>query len=280
MHPSFENAPTRIAEAGGVRFAYRELGASTGVPLVLLHHLTAVLDDWDPAVVDGLAANRRVILFDNRGVGGSSGTTPTTIHAMARDALSFIEALGLTSVDLMGFSMGGFISQLIAEGRTHLVRRVILAGTGPAGGEGISRIRTVLAEAIQKAREQRRHPKHILFFSQSREGQIAADAFLKRLEARTRDRDAAVSNESIEAHLVAIDRWSAEPGSQRPLAGLKQPVLIVNGDNDIMVPTSNSIALFAALPNAELSIFPNAGHGGIFQYHREFVEQAHRFLSG
>lgn len=278
MTTTFENAVTKTAKVEGTAFVYREIGEGPGIPILCLHHLTAVLEDWDPAVIDGLAKRHRVIIFDNRGVGGSDGKTPDNIPDMAKDAVAFIGALGLTRVDLVGFSIGGFIAQVIAHDRPDLIRRVILAGTGPAGGAGISGVSAVLQEAFQKARTEHKHPKHFLFFSQTRQSKQAADAFLQRLSARKEYRDAPVSNETIQAQLTAIRNWGNDPGSERPLSAIKQPVLVVNGDNDIMVPTINSVALFRALPNAELSIFPDAGHGAIFQYHREFVEQALRFF--
>jgi pimeloyl-ACP methyl ester carboxylesterase len=277
MTTMFENAVTKTAKVEGTAFVYREIGEGPGIPILFLHHLTAVLEDWDPAVIDGLGQRHRVIIFDNRGVGGSEGRTPDNIADMAKDAVAFIDALGLTSVDLVGFSMGGFIAQVIAHDRPDLIRRVILAGTGPAGGEGISGVSAVLQEAIQKAGTEQKHPKHFLFFSQTRQSQQAADAFLQRLSSRKENRDVPVSDETIQAHLTAIKNWGNGSRSER-LNAIKQPVLVVNGDNDIMVPTINSVALSRALPNAELSIFPNAGHGGIFQYHREFVEQALRFF--
>lgn len=278
MPATFENAVTTTTNVEGSAFAYREIGEAPGIPILFLHHLTAVLEDWDPAVIDGVAKRHRVIIFDNRGVGGSDGKTPDNIADMAKDAVAFIGALRLATVDLVGFSMGGFIAQVIARDRPDLVRRVILAGTGPAGGEGIAAVDAVLQEATQKAANEQKHPKHFLFFSQTRRSQQAADEFLQRLTARKENRDAPVSNETIQAQLIAIKNWGNGGGSQRPLSAIKQPVLVANGDNDIMVPTINSVVLSRALPNAELSIFPNAGHGGIFQYHREFVEQALRFF--
>jgi pimeloyl-ACP methyl ester carboxylesterase len=275
---TFQNAVTKTARVEGTPFVYRELGERAGVPILCSHHLTGVLDDWDPAVIEGLARGRRVIIFDNRGVGGSGGRTPDNIVDMAKDTVAFIGALGLTTVDLLGYSTGGYIAQVIAHDRPDLVRRMILAGTGPAGGEGISRTDAVLQDAFQKAATEHKHPKHFLFFSQTRQSQQAADEFLQRLSWRKEDRDAAVSNETIRAQVTAILSWGNSSDSMRPLGAIKQPVLVVNGDNDIMVPTVNSIALFHALPNAELSIFPNAGHGAIFQYHQEFVEQAIRFF--
>jgi pimeloyl-ACP methyl ester carboxylesterase len=257
---------------------YREIGNKSGIPVVFLHHLTAVLEDWDPAIADGLAKSRPVIVFDNRGVGGSGGRTPDNVADMAMDAIAFIDALGLAKVDLFGFSLGGFIAQIIAQERPDLVRRIILAGTAPAGGEGIINVGAVLQDAIAKAGAENKHPKHLLFFRPSKNSQKAADAFLSRLSERKQDRDAAVTNEAIHAQVVAITKWGMAPASS--LCSIRQPVLVVNGDNDIMVPTINSVELARNLPNAELSIFPDAGHGAIFQYHDMFIEQALRFLQG
>jgi pimeloyl-ACP methyl ester carboxylesterase len=275
---TFDTAVTKTAKVDGSTFVYREIGEEPGIPVVFLHHLTAVLEDWDPAIIDGVAKKHRVIIFDNRGVGGSDGKTPDNIADMAEDAVAFIRALGLTTVDLVGFSMGGFIAQVISHDRPDLVRRVILAGTGPAGGEGIGAVDAVLQDATAKASNQQKHPKQFLFFSQTRHSQQAAGEYLQRLSARKEDRDAPVGNETVQAQLTAIRNWGDDSGSERPLSAIKQPVLIVNGDNDIMVPTMNSIELFRALPDAHLSIFPNAGHGAIFQYHRDVVEQALRFF--
>jgi pimeloyl-ACP methyl ester carboxylesterase len=278
MATTFNDAPTQTVHVDGADFAYRKIGEAGGPPVVFLHHFTAVLDDWDPAVIDGLAQQRRVIIFDNRGVGRSQGKTPDSVEAMAKDAIAFIGALGLTQVDLIGFSLGGFIAQVIAHDRPNLLRRIILAGTGPAGGKGTSDLAAVLQDAFQKAAAHKKHPKHFLFFSQTKTSQEAADAFLGRLQARKNDRDPAASNETTQAQSAAIIQWGKGDGAKKALSAIGHPVLVANGDNDIMVPTINSVALFEALPNAELSIFPDAGHGGIFQYHREFTAQALRFF--
>jgi pimeloyl-ACP methyl ester carboxylesterase len=273
---TFENAPTKSIDANGTSFVYREFGEKSGVPVLLLHHLTAVLDDWDPRLVDGLAAKHHVIAFDNRGVGGSGGTTPTSVEEMARDAVAFIRALGLSKVDLLGFSLGGFIAQAIVQREPGLVGKVIIAGTGPAGGEGIANVGAVLQGAIARAGSSGKHPKHFLFFSQTSDGQAAADAFLTRLNERREDRDKPVSNETIQAQVTAIHAW----GQSDPigLSAVQHPVFVVNGDDDVMVPTINSFELARRLPDARLSIFPDAGHGGIFQYHAVFVQQALDFL--
>ena len=278
MTVSYTNAPTTTADVDGTPFTYRQVGTEGGVPLVVLHHLTAMLDDWDPAVIDGLAAERRVIAFDNRGVGGTGGTTPDSVEAMADDAVTFLEALGLGTVDLLGFSLGGMIAQAVAEQRPDLVRRLILAGTGPAGGKGGANAGAVLQTAIQQASAQGKHPKHFLFFSPTPTSQAAADAFLGRLDGRTlQDRDTPVSNESIGAQLTALAKWELGT-SPAGLATIAQPVLVVNGDEDIMLPTINSFELAQSLPNAQLSIYPDSGHGGIFQHHTLFVQQTLTFL--
>jgi pimeloyl-ACP methyl ester carboxylesterase len=277
MTSTSKEAVTKTVEVEGTPFAYREVGPNTGVPVVFLHHFTAVLDDWDPAVVDGIAAERRVILVDLRGVGRSRGTTPDSIEAMAGDAIAFLRALGLTTVDLLGFSLGGMIAQVIIQQRPDLVRRVILAGTAPAGDQGPAATGAVLQAAVEKASAQGKHPKHFLFFSPSATSQEAANAFLARLDQRTEDRDAPVSNETIGAQLTALAKWE-QGTSPAGLTNVDKPVLVVNGDDDTMLPTSSSFHLAQLLPDAELSIYPNSGHGGIFQYHHLFVAQTLTFL--
>jgi pimeloyl-ACP methyl ester carboxylesterase len=274
---SFNTAPTETINVESTPFLYRQAGARGGVPLILLHHLTAVLDDWDPALLDGLAASHHVVAFDNRGVGGSGGTTPNSVEEMARDAIAFIRALGFAQVDLLSFSLGGFIAQAIAQQEPALVRKMIIAGSAPAGGAGISDMGAVLQDALGKASAAGKHPKHFLFFSQTDNGQDAANAFLARLAGRTADRDVPISNETIGAQLTAIHAWGR--GDPASLAADSHPVLVVNGDDDMMAPTINSFELARRLPDAQLSIFPDAGHGGIFQYHQVFVRQALAFLA-
>jgi pimeloyl-ACP methyl ester carboxylesterase len=279
MTQTFQNAATRTIQVKDTSIVYRELGQRGGVPVVFLHHLTAVLDDWDPKLLDGIAASHHVVIFDNRGVGGSGGQTPSSVAEMAEDAIAFIEALGFAQVDLFGFSLGGFVAQVIAETRPNLVRKVVLAGTGPAGDVGISDVGAVLQGALQKAAAEHKHPKHFLFFSASPQGQKAADAFLQRLAERQADRDTAISEQTVQAQLAAIAKWGQSPPSTEALKRIGHPVLVANGDADVMVPTAASIALFEALPNAKLSIFPDAGHGGIFEYADAFVDQTLRFLA-
>jgi pimeloyl-ACP methyl ester carboxylesterase len=273
---TWKTAPTQTIDAGGVRFAYRELGPSTGVPVVFLTHLAAVLDNWDPRVVDGIAASRRVITFDNRGVGASSGTTPATIEEMARDAVTFIRALGLDQVDLFGFSMGGMIAQVIAQEEPRLVRKMIIAGTGPAGGEGIEKVTRISYLDIARGLLTRQDPKQFLFFTRTPNGRAAGKEFLARIEERTDDRDKAVSVRSFRAQLKAIHRWALQQPAN--LSGIRQPVLVMNGESDRMVPTRNTVDLDRRLPNSQLVIYPDVGHGGVFQLHEDFVKRALEFL--
>ncbi|MFD8218980.1 alpha/beta fold hydrolase [Streptomyces sp. NPDC059697] len=257
-------------------FAYRELGPQSGIPVVFLTHLAAVLDNWDPRVVDGIAAKRKVITFDNRGVGASSGSTPRTIQAMAKDAVTFIRALGLEYVDLHGFSMGGMIAQVIAQTEPHLVRKLILTGTGPAGGEGIKNVTRLSHLDTVRGLFTFQDPKQFLFFTRTANGRRAGKEFLARLKERTVDRDKAISPISYSNQLKAIHRWGLE--RRHDLSVIHQPVLVANGENDRMVPTQNSVDLARRVPNGELVLYPDAGHGGIFQFHRQFVETALEFL--
>jgi pimeloyl-ACP methyl ester carboxylesterase len=277
MSATSNQAVTKTVEVDGTPFVYREVGPTTGIPLVFLHHFTAVLDDWDPAVVDGIAAERRVILLDLRGVGGSGGSTPHSIEAMSGDAIAFLEALGLSTVDLLGFSLGGMVAQVIIQQRPELVRRVILAGTAAAGDEGPASTGAILQAALEKAGPQGKHPKNFLFFSPTATSQAAADAFLARLDERTEDRDVPVSDETIGAQLTALAKWE-QGASPAGLTNVDTPVLVVNGDDDTMLPTISSFHLAQLIPDAQLSIYPDSGHGGIFQHHNVFVAQALDFL--
>jgi pimeloyl-ACP methyl ester carboxylesterase len=273
---TWKHTPTRTIKAGGVEFAYRELGPRGGVPLVFLHHLTAVLDDWDPSVIDGIAARRHVITFDNRGLGASSGSVPHTIDEMAADAVAFIRGLGHDQVDLLGFSLGGGVAQVIALEHPDLVRRLILAGTGPAGGGGIEKITKIAVTAYVKAALTLRDPKHFLFFPRTPQGKRAATNYMARLKERTEDRDKRFSLMAMRAQLKAI----RAAGLQAPhdLRRIRQPVLVANGDNDVMVASEHSADMARRLPDAKLVIYPDSGHGGVFQYHQQFVPEVLEFL--
>jgi len=271
------DAPNRSIDVDGTAFAYRDLGPRGGMPLVLLNHWGAVLDNFDPRIVDGLARRHRIIAIDYRGIGASGGTAPVTIDAMAQDTIALIHALGFEKVDLLGFSLGGFVAQDIVLKAPGLVRRLILTGTGPAGGKGIDDVGAVSWPLMAKGLLTLRDPKTYLFFTSTANGRQAAKAFLERLKERKVDRDKGPTPSAFLRQLKAIKAW----GRQVPqdLGGIRIPVLIANGDNDIMVPTANSHDMARRIPGSQLVIYKDAGHGGIFQYHGEFVSKALAFLN-
>ncbi|WP_374437199.1 alpha/beta fold hydrolase [Inhella sp.] len=272
------DVPTQTLSAGGIDFAYRELGKPHGgTPILLLNHLAAVLDNWDPRVVDGLAARHHVIVFDNRGIGASTGSPADSIEQMALDAIRFIQASGFAQVDLFGFSMGGMVAQEIALLEPQLVRRMILAGTGPAGGAGISQVGGVANYDLLRGFFTRQDPKQYLFFTRTPSGIEAGKAFLARLQERAQNRDPDITVGAYLAQLRALKAWGEKPPAD--LSAITQPVLIVNGDQDRMVPTPNSHDLARRLPHSTLLIYPDAGHGGVFQHHADFIPKALAFLA-
>lgn len=273
----WKDTPTRSVDVAGTTFAYRQLGPKAGVPLIMLNHWGATLDNFDPRIVDGLAASRPVIAYNYRGVGASGGKAPLTVAEMAKDAIAFIRALGLEEVDLLGFSLGGFVAQDIVLREPGLVRKVILTGTGPAGGEGIEKVGPVSWPLIIKGMLTFRDPKFYLFFTSTANGRRAAKAFLERLQERKADRDKPITMATFLRQLKAIKAWGTQ--AQQDLGAIRTPVLVANGDQDKMVPTSNSIDLADRLPNAELVLYEDAGHGGIFQNHEAFVKKALEFLA-
>jgi pimeloyl-ACP methyl ester carboxylesterase len=272
-------APTRFAQAGGIRFAYRRFGNPVGTPIVLLQHFMGNLDNYDPAITDALAMGREVILTDNAGVGLSTGQAPETVAGMARDAASMIDALGLKQVDLFGFSMGGFVAQQIAVDRPELVRRVILVGTGPRGGEGMAQLDPDVAPLFGKVYDPQDLMWLPIFFSPSEKSQAAGRRFLERIRARTENRDVPVSEATAAAHLAAAHEWGiAAPGSYDYLKGIHHPTLVVNGSSDVVVATVNSYILQQNLPNAELILFPDSNHGSHFQFTERFNRYVADFL--
>ena len=274
---SWKNVPTQTITAGGVNFAYRELGKSNGgTPVVFLVHLAAVLDNWDPRIVDGIAAKHHVVAFDNRGIGASSGSPSNSIEQMGDDAITFIKALGFKQVDLLGFSLGGMIAQEMVLKEPQLVRKMILAGTGPAGGAGISSVAGVTIYDMLRGFFTGQDAKQFLFFTRTPSGIEAGKAFLARLKERSKNRDKEISVRAFMAQLTALRVW----GSKKPvdLSVVKHPVLVVNGDDDRMVPTKNTYDLARRLPNSELIIYPDAGHGAAFQFHHDFVLKSLAFL--
>lgn len=274
---AYKDAPARTVSAGGVTYAYRELGPTGGVPVVFLVHLAATLDNWDPRIIDPIAERHHVIAFDNRGVGASTGEVPDTIEAMADDALTFIRALGFEKVDIFAFSLGGMVAQALVLKHPELVRRLVLAGTGPAGGKDIDKVAGTTFYDILRATLTRRDPKEYLFFNRNATGRPAAKAFVDRLRERTVDRDAPIRPTAFLTQLKAIKRWGRSVPAD--LSTITQPTLIANGDNDRMVPSVLSEDMHRRIPGSELVIYPDSGHGGIFQFHSRFVPVALEFLA-
>jgi len=275
---SWKTVPTQTITAGGVDYTYREMGQQHGgTPVVFLVHLAAVLDNWDPRVMDGIAAKHHVIAFNNRGVGSSSGSPADSIEQMADDAITFLKAKGFQQVDLLGFSMGGMVAQEIVLKEPQLVRKMVLAGTGPAGGEGISSVAGVTFYDMLRGFFSGQDAKQFLFFTRTPNGIEAGKTFLARLQERIENRDKEISNSAFFAQLEALRAWGKKDPAD--LSVVKQPVLVVNGDNDRMVPTVNTYDLARRLPNSQLIIYPDAGHGGAFQFHADFVRSTLAFLA-
>jgi pimeloyl-ACP methyl ester carboxylesterase len=278
---SHNTAPTRFVDADGIRFAYRRFGSPVGTPIVLLQHFMGNLDNYDPAITDALATGRQVILTDNAGVGLSTGAAPETVVGMARDAASLIDALGLEQVDLFGFSMGGYVAQQITVDRPELVRRLVLVGTGPRGGEGMGQLDPDVAPLFSTVHDPQDLMWLPIFFSPSEESQAAGRSFLERIRARIDDRDAPVTDATVAAHLTAARAWgAAAPGSYDYLKAIPHPTLVVNGSNDIIVATVNSYILQQNLPNAELILFPDSNHGSHFQFTDSFNRYLTSFVDG
>src|SRR3954471_16898941 len=273
---AWKDTPTRILDVGGTSFAYRELGPRGGTPLVFLHHFTAVLDDWDPRVIDGVAAERHVIAFDNRGVGSTGGKVPHTIAAMAADAIAFIRALGHDHVDLIGFSLGGGVAQEVTLTHPELVRRLILTGTGMRGGGGLTKMPLIVGGAYAKAALTRLDSREFLFFNRDAVGKRAGAEYIARLGERMTERDKPISQQARIAQLLAIRE--AGLGEPHDLSQITQPTFVANGDNDVMAAPSQSHALAERIPNSKLVIYPDSGHGGIFQYRERFVPGVLEFL--
>lgn len=271
-----KTAPTSYVEANGTHYAYRRFGAEAGTPILLLQHFTGGLDHWDPMLTDGLARDRAVILVDNAGVGASGGKTPATIEGMAACIRDFVDALSLETFDLLGFSMGGMVAQAFAKENGPRSRRLVLVGTSPRGGDPTP----FQAEVSQRARGNAGEEEIAwLFFGHSDAGRSAARAFWKRRHERTDDVDPPSGLETIMAQVAAGRDW-LEPHGERfaDLSAIEAPTLVVNGSLDVMLPTINSFYLQQHLPNAQLIIYPDAGHAAHFQYPELFLAHLRLFL--
>jgi pimeloyl-ACP methyl ester carboxylesterase len=274
-----QTAPTQFVEANGIRFAYRRFGKSGGVPLVFNMHFIGTMDHWDPLVTDGLAATREVILFNNAGISSSSGEVPGSAEAMAANAAALIKALGLARVDVLGFSLGGFVAQALTLAHPGLVRRLVLVGTGPRGGEGMA---TLTREAQSVFGSSYANPDELwlgAFFTASAASQVAGRAFLTRFRLRQQGRDPEISETVAPAQIEAIGKWGAPRADAFDyLRRITHPTLVINGSNDVIIYTVNSFILQQNLPNAQLILYPDSNHGSQYQYPALFVADVTRFL--
>ncbi|MEV7574213.1 alpha/beta hydrolase [Pseudarthrobacter sp. NPDC089323] len=273
---TYATAPTRSITTGGVSYAYRELGPKGGVPVVFFVHLAGNLDNWDPQIIDAVAKEHHVVTFNNRGIGASTGVVPGSVEAMAEDAADFIRALGFEKVDIFGFSLGGMVAQALIGKHPDLVRKLVLAGTGPRGGKGMDKVARVTYFDVLRAALLRADPKEFLFFDRSAAGKQAAKEFITRIRERTTGRDRPVRIQAFRTQLKAIRNWGrAEPAD---LSAINHPTLIANGDHDRMVPSILSQDLHRRIAGSELVIYQDSGHGGIFQFHQQFIPAAVEFL--
>ncbi len=274
-------APTQFLELNGIRYAYRRFGSSAGLPLLCLQHFTGTLDNWDPAVTDPLAAGREVILFDNAGIGRSTGDVPQTMAEMAKHVMVFLDGLHLATCDVLGFSLGGVIAQQMAQDRPSIFRRMILVGTAPRGGEDVMHLeKPSLATHIQDPQNHGYTVLQQIFFAPTKSSQATGEAFVTRLMQRKDDRDLPAGPNVAGAQLAAFREWERFTGERfADLKGIHHPTLVVQGFHDEMIPVRNSYWLAENLPNAVLLVYPDAGHGSLFQYAESFTRHATAFLS-
>jgi len=266
-----------VSAANGIDYAYRDAGDG-GVPLVLLQHFRGNLDNWDPALIDALASDRRVVTFDNAGVGGSTGTTPNTIEQMAHDAVDFITALDLGQVDILGFSIGSFIAQEIALTRPALVRRLVLASAAPRGAAGMH---GWAPEVMRAVGQPQIGPEGFLavFFTLSPASQQAGQEMIGRMYTRTEDRDAETSWATREAQYDAVNTWGIPDHLQlQRLSAIGMPVFVANGDSDPMILPHYSYLLAGLIPHARVKLYPDSAHGFLYQHHAEFAADVAAFL--
>ena len=275
-----ESAPTQFREVNDVRLAYRRFGKEGAPPLVCLQHFTGTMNNFDPIHTNRLAQDRPVVLVDYRGVGRSSGEAPDSMQGMARDIIAFIRTLGAEQVDLFAFSIGGMVAQQIVLDAHELVRRLILVGTGPSGGEGMAEYTPQVQEIVGRPNSTEAERVLELFFSPTATSRAAGKAWLARIAARQADREPPASPQVATGQLAALAKWGQVTGERySDLKKIAHRTLVVNGRDDIMVPTVNSFILQQKLPDAHLMLSPDSGHGSHFQFPDEFAEAAARFLA-
>jgi pimeloyl-ACP methyl ester carboxylesterase len=272
--------PTLFVECGDVRYAYRRFGRPAAVPLLCLQHFTGTLDNWDPALTDALAADREVILSDNAGVGRSTGLPASTVEGMAEHVFAFVKGLGIGVCDILGFSLGGMVAQQLALTQPSGVRRLVLVGTAPRGGEDIMHFeRPVLAQYFSNPSLQGLDLLQKIFFAPSESSQAAGAAFIERIKQRVDDREPISGQEVAQAQMAAFRAWEEVSGERfAELRKIAHPALVMNGVHDEMIPVRNSYWLVENLPNAVLLVYPDAGHGSLFQFHGPFSRQVAAFL--
>ena len=275
------SAKTEFLKANGATYAYRRIGSGNARPLICLQHFTGTLDNWDPAVIDPLGVGREVLLFDNAGIGRSSGKVSDTMAGMAKHVLAFLDGLGIDNCDVLGFSLGGAIAQVIAQERPWIVRRMILVGTAPRGGEDVMHLeKPELAKHLADPNLRGYTVLQKLFFTPSQASQAAGEAFVGRIMQRNDDLDPPSKPEVAQAQMAAFREWDRYTGERfADLRTLRQPTLVVNGRFDAMVAVRNSYWLAENLPNAVLLTYPDAGHGSLFQYPGSFTRHASAFLA-
>jgi pimeloyl-ACP methyl ester carboxylesterase len=278
---NYTTTPNQYVTVDGVKLAYRTIGHRSDAPaLVLFQHFTGTMDDWDQALIEQLAIDRAVVVFENAGIGASEGQTPDSVATMARYAEGFLDALQLTGVDALGFSLGGAVVQQVLADRPELIRKAILVGTGPKGAEGFDNLPRLIGEKSKESAELKVPLKALLFFTETQEGRQAGLDFVKRINNHTVDPEPPANQEAIQAQAKAYVTWGLTPADHAQLEAIKQPVLVVNGNSDLIAPTINSYVLYQHIPNAQLSLYPDSGHGSFFQHSKLFVSQVNTFLDG
>ena len=275
----YSRTPNQYVTVEGIKLAYRTIGNRFDAPpLVLFQHLTGTMDDWDQSMIEGLAKSRTVVIFENAGIGASEGKAPDSVAAMARYAEGFLDALHLNRVDILGFSLGGAVAQQVLADRPELVRKAIFVGTGPRGAEGFKDLLNIISDNMKTSAETNVPLKALLFFTATPQGRQSGLDFVKRINNHTVDPEPVASQETTQAQVKAWITWGLTPPNDAQLAAVKQPVLVVNGNDDLIAPTINSYVLYQRIPTAQLILYPDSGHGSLFQYHALFVSHVNTFL--